>query len=41
MTGMDKIIAFDQSLALDDFKPLPDRNSARTPDANKVVNLAQ
>jgi integrase len=39
MTGMDKIIAFDQSLSLDDFTPLPDANSARTPDANKVVTL--
>jgi integrase len=39
MTGMDKIIAFDQSQSLDDFAPLPDRNSARTPDANKVVTL--
>jgi hypothetical protein len=38
---MDKIIAFDQSLSLDDFKPLPDRNSARTPDANNVANFAQ
>jgi integrase len=39
MTGMDKIIAFDQSQSLDDFAPLPDGNCARTPDANKVVTL--
>ena len=39
MTGMDKIIAFDQSQSLDDFVPLPEGNSARTPDANKVVTL--
>jgi hypothetical protein len=39
MTGMDKIIAFDQSQSLDDLMPLPDANSARTPDANKVVTL--
>ncbi|HTO64231.1 MAG TPA: hypothetical protein VMM15_23605 [Bradyrhizobium sp.] len=35
--GMDKIIAFDQSF--DDLMPLPDANSARTRDANKVVTL--
>jgi len=34
---MDKIIAFDQSF--DDLMPLPDANSARTRDANKVVTL--
>jgi hypothetical protein len=39
ISGMDKIIAFDQSQSLDDFMPLPDGNSARTPDANKVVTL--
>jgi integrase len=39
MTGMDKIIAFDQSQSVEDFTPLPDVNSARTPDANKVVTL--
>jgi integrase len=39
MTGMDKVIAFDQSQWLDDFTPLPDGNSARTSDANKVVTL--
>jgi hypothetical protein len=35
---MDKVIAFDQSQWLEDFTPLPDRNSGRTSDANKVVN---
>jgi integrase len=39
ISGMDKIIAFDQSQSLDDFMPPPDGNSARTPDANKVVTL--
>ena len=39
ISGMDKIIAFDQSQSLDDFMLLPDGNSARTPDANKVVTL--
>jgi len=27
MTGMDKIVAFDQSQSLDDFMALPDANS--------------
>jgi integrase len=39
ISGMDKVIAFDQSQSLDDFMPPPDGNSARTPDANKVVTL--
>lgn len=39
ISGMDKIIAFDQSQSLDDFMPRPDANSARTPEANKVVTL--
>ena len=34
VSGMDKIVAFDQSQSLDDFVPLPDGNSARTPDSN-------
>jgi hypothetical protein len=39
ISGMGKIIAFDQGQSLDGFMPLPDGNSARTPDANKVVTL--
>jgi hypothetical protein len=39
MSGMDKIIAFDQSNSLDDFTPLPRENSGGTSDANKVVTL--
>jgi hypothetical protein len=39
MSGMDKIVAFDQSQSLDDFGPLPDANSEGTPGANKVVTL--
>jgi hypothetical protein len=37
MSGMDKIIAFDQSNMLDDRLSLPSENSGRTSDANKVV----
>ncbi len=39
ISGMDKIVAFDQSQSLDDFLPLPEANSAGTPAANKVVTL--
>ena len=39
MSGMDKVIAFDQSQSRDDFGPLSDANSAGTPTANKVVTL--
>ena len=39
MSGMDKVIAFDQGHSLDDFAPLPSENSEGTPDANKVVTL--
>jgi hypothetical protein len=39
MSGMDKIIAFDQSAGLDDFTPLSRENSRGTPDPNKVVTL--
>jgi hypothetical protein len=39
MSGMDKIVAFDQSQPLEDFAPLPDANSAGTPEANNVVTL--
>jgi integrase len=39
ISGMDKIVAFDQSPSLDEFMPLPDANNARTSGANKVVTL--
>src|SRR5262245_4264150 len=39
MSGMDKIIAFDESQSLDEFIPMPDANDERTSDANKVVTL--
>jgi hypothetical protein len=39
MTGMEKIVAFDQRESLDDFMPVPDTNNERTLDANKVVTL--
>jgi hypothetical protein len=39
MTGMDKIVSFDQSQSCDDFLPASAANSAGTPGANKVVTL--
>ena len=39
MTGMDKIVAFDQSQSLDDFMPLSEANSAGTPSGNGVVTF--
>ena len=39
MTGIDKIVAFDQSQSLDDFMPLPEANSAATPRGNGVVTF--
>jgi hypothetical protein len=39
ITGMEKVVAFDQSQSLDDLMRLPDTNSTGTPGANKVVTL--
>jgi integrase len=39
MSGMDKIVAFDQSDSRDDFVALPDVNRAGTSGGNKVVTL--
>lgn len=39
MSGMDKIVAFDQSHSLDDFMALPDANRAGTSRENRVVTL--
>jgi hypothetical protein len=36
-SGMEKIVAFDQSRSLDDFLQLPEANSTRTPDGDGVV----
>jgi integrase len=39
ISGMEKIVAFDQSQSLGDFLSAPDANNNRTSDANKVVTL--
>jgi hypothetical protein len=39
MSGMDKIVAFDQRQSLDEFMPLPDAKSAGTSGENRVVTL--
>jgi len=39
ISGMEKIVAFDQSQSLDDFLQQPEANSTRTPDANGVVTF--
>ena len=39
ISGMEKIVAFDQSESLDDFLQLPEANSGRTPDGNGVVTF--
>jgi hypothetical protein len=37
MSGIDKIVAFDQSQSLDDFTAAPETNGERTPGGNGVV----
>ena len=39
VSGMDKIVAFDQSQSLDEFMVVPDTDSPGTPGANKAVTL--
>jgi hypothetical protein len=39
MSGMEKIVAFDQSQSLDDFLQLPEANSTRTSAGNGVVTF--
>jgi integrase len=39
ISGMEKIVAFDQSQSLDDFMEVPQANSAGTPPANGVVTF--
>jgi integrase len=39
MSGMDKVVAFDQNQSLDDFMPVAEENSGGAQQANKVVTL--
>jgi hypothetical protein len=39
ISGMDKIVAFDQRQSLDDFMPPPEANRARTAGGNGVVTF--
>jgi hypothetical protein len=39
ISGMEKIVAFDQSQSLDDFLQLPEANSERTSGGNGVVTF--
>ena len=39
ISGMDKIVAFDQSQNMDDLTALPDANKVATGGENKVVTL--
>src|SRR5690348_14625666 len=39
MTGMDKIVAFDQSQSMDDFMGVPEANNVGTPSGNGVVTF--
>jgi hypothetical protein len=39
MSGMDKIVAFDQSQSLDDFMPAAKTNRVRTSGGNGVVTF--
>jgi integrase len=39
MSGMDKVVAFDQSQSIDDFMPVAEENRGGTRQANKVVTL--
>ena len=39
ISGMDKVVAFDQSQNIDDFLPLPDANKVATTGENRVVTL--
>jgi hypothetical protein len=39
MSGMEKIVAFDQSQSLDDFVEVPEANNVGTPPANGVVTF--
>jgi integrase len=40
ITGMEKVVSFDQRQSLDDFMPRPEANSAGTSGANEVGNFA-
>src|SRR5262249_42622931 len=39
ISGMEKIVAFDQSQSLDDFMGVPELNNTGTPPANGVVTF--
>ena len=39
ISGMEKIVAFDQSRSLDDFMGVPEANNVGTPTANGVITL--
>ena len=39
ISGMEKIVAFDQSQSLDDFLRQPEANNMRTSDGNGVVTF--
>jgi hypothetical protein len=39
ISGMEKVVAFDQSQSLDDLMRLPETNNTGTSGANKVVTL--
>jgi hypothetical protein len=39
ISGMDKIVPFDQSQSLDDFMSLPDANRAGTSGENRIVTF--
>jgi hypothetical protein len=39
MSGIEKIVAFDQSQSLDELMTLPDANRGGTPSVNRVVTL--
>ena len=40
ISGMEKIVSFDQSQSLDDCVGVPETNSARTPHRNGVVTFS-
>jgi hypothetical protein len=40
MSGMDKLVAFDQSQTTGDFLPLPDANRIATDNENRVVTFS-
>ena len=39
ISGVDKVVAFDQSQSLDDFAAVPETNKTGTPGGNSVVTF--